>query len=355
MNILAKFPRPPDDNGLGMHFGSVTPRNFEHYLPLLKDMNIKWLVLTSAHCDLIGRVAERCLEENIMPIARPYTKIDSRAKFSNKARWCKSPYVQIYNEPENPREWEYGVPEDCLNRFWYKWIGAAHAVRSVGCKPGLQVTSPKDLRTILNYMTIRSEDTDLWPDMWLALHLYPHLGCPPTCIQHDDDALSFLKYDEVAYEISGIHMPQIVTEWAWTPSQAPPETRAKWATDVYGWFRDGGILDKRTDITLLGRAFEVFDVMPLPDYLFSFCYWILSGLDWYGFSLTQNPAHKPVLDAICSLEPFVRGAPNEPETANKWRVVSEWLDVNDVNQALTNVRQTFPNIDWDWEEREDGA
>jgi len=199
---LSKFKRPLADNGIGMHFGSVTPRNFEHYLPLLKDMNIKWLVLTSAHCDLIGRVAERCLEEGIMPIARPYTKIDSRAKFSNKARWCKSPYVQIYNEPENYREWEYGMPINYFEIFADKWINQAHGVRSVGCKPGLQVTSPGDLAWMLAFIQMRGE-TDLWNDMWLALHLYPHLGCPPWCDEHDDDVLSFLKYAEVCEDIMG--------------------------------------------------------------------------------------------------------------------------------------------------------
>lgn len=44
-----------------------------------------------------------------------------------------------------------------------------------------------------------------------------------------------------------------------------------------------------------------------------------------------------------------RASKSEPQI---YRVVSEWLDVNAVNQALSNARQTWPSIDWAWEEKE---
>lgn len=348
------WPRPPDDNGIGIHFGSVTPRNFEEYLPLLKDLCVKWLVLADDSPDLIGRVATRCLEEGIMPIVRPQTPIDANANFANKARWCKSPYVQIYNEPEDSREWDYGRPRSWWGIFREKWVTQAHRVRSEGCKPGLQITNPDDLELMLDYM-VDMGDEDLWPDMWLALHLYPHLGCPPTCIEHEDDILGFLKYAEVCEEIMGFVPPMIITETAWTPSQGTPEERAKWTVKVFEWFQDGLYFYKDPDPSL--RA-NVIRFVCLPDYLFAVCPWILFGGFWHGFRWMlnpdqANPLHAKTVEAVRGMEPFVRrvgGEPIEDDYVGKWRVVSEEMMEYEAQDLLHWLEEHTTGL-WYLEER----
>ncbi len=154
---------------------------------------------------------------------------------------------------------------------------------------------------MLLYMKATGDDS-LWPDMWLALHLYPEAGCPPTATCHDSDALGFLQYAAVCREIMGFVPPMIVTEWAWTPSQAKPEVRARWVTEVYGWFRDGYA----------------------PDYLCAFCYWILFGQIWFGFSLTGNIEHRAVVEAIKAMGEWERGKPTPPPIEEDWRTVGPW-------------------------------
>jgi len=298
------WPRPPNDNGVGIHFGSPTLPNIEKYLPTLIDMRAKWVVLADESPDLIGKVAPILIDNGIMPIARPQTYLDSRPNWANKARWCKSPYVQIYNEPGDTREWEHKRPSEWWGIFVEKWIGAAHKVRSVGCYPGLQVTSTDELRWMLQDMSARYE-TDLWSDMWLSLHLYPSEGCAPIATCHEDDMLAFLKYAEVCEEIMGFVPPMIITETAWTPSQASPETRAKWMVEVFEWFKGG---EYHYYIEGWGRS----EGQPLPDYLFAVCPWILFGRWlWFGLSWTDNIDNVSVLEAVKAMEPFTRvGAKN---------------------------------------------
>ena len=334
---LSKFPRPKDDSGIGIHFGSPTPRSIEKYLPILKAMRAKWVVLASESPDLIGRVAPILLENDIMPIARPQTMIDSRPNFASKARWCKSPYVQVFNEPGDDREWEHRRPKNWWEIFRRKWVAQAHRVRSEGCYPGLQVMNTLELKAMLKYMRYMG-DEDLWPDMWLSIHAYPAHGCPPACTEHEDDLLSFLMYAKVCEEIMGFVPPVIITETAWTPSQAPPETRAKWTTDALGWFKHGRVPIEEWHHNSITKTYKRWEAT-LPDYLFAVCPWILFGRWlWFGFSWTDNVDNIPTLEAVKAMEPFTRYTGGEPpEEPRDWRVVSEWMTEDNVWMELLDL------------------
>jgi len=297
------WPKPPNDNGVGIHFGSVPMRYIEQYLPLLKELHIKWAVLCDESPDLIGHASTRLLQEGIMPVARPDTKIDAHPNFANKARWCKTPYIQVFNEPGDVREWDHGRPRESWAIFVEKWIAKAHQVRSVGYKPGLQVMNPDELRWMLLHMGARGEK-DLWPDMWLALHLYPSHECFPACTEHEDDVLGFLRYAKVCEEIMGFIPPMVVTETAWTYGTA--EDRARWMVNVYDWFKYGKIYYSRPNTE------GILEDMPLPDYLFAFCPWILFGMMWYGFSWVQNPVYWPLMEAVKAMGEFTRYIPDAP-------------------------------------------
>lgn len=313
---LDDWPRPPKDNGVGVHFFNAKPATVEEYMPTMKELHMTWVVLCEESDDNIAKAVPKFLENGIMPIVRVDRKINRSQDWYALTKKTGSPYTIAYNEPSGDREWAGNRPGNWWERFRDKWIGAAHAIRAAGSHPGLQVESPRGtiedpsgLEDMLLYMKVTGNDS-LWPDIWLALHLYPEIGCPPTATCHDSDALGFLQYASVCQEIMGFVPPMIVTEWAWTPSQAPPSTRAKYVTDVYGWFRDGRLPDG----TLLS------------DYLFAFCYWILFGQIWFGFSLTGNIEHGPVLEAIRAMPEFERGKPTPappPEEPKTWQVVSE--------------------------------
>ena len=309
MNLL-DFPRPPEDNGMGIHWGNCSNRSFDRYWPLFESLKFKWVVLASESEEDIGYLARRFKEHGVMPIARPQRPINQLADFAHFTRVCNSPYVQIYNEPENYREWEGHRPRGWWEFFKGKWITQAHRVRSEGCYPGLQVTSPEDLKDMLT--TLAFEEGDLVDSIWLSLHLYPHKGCPPTCTEHEDDILGFLRYAEICEDIIGFVPPIIVTEGGWTDGQGTPEDRAGWMLEVYEWFQYGRIdfFDK----------YGVGDIR-LPDYLFAICPWILFGKMWHGFSWADNIAHQPMAEAVKSMPSFVRPGEPQPPPQKNWLAV----------------------------------
>jgi hypothetical protein len=315
---LEDWPTPPKTNGVGGHFGTPSAANIDEFLPLMKALHMTWVVLADDSKELIGRAVPKFLDNGIMPIVRVNRKINRGQDWYDITKITGSPYTIIYNEPSREAEWAGNIPGGWWEKFRDKWIGAAYAVQAAGSHPGLQVESPRGtakepsgLRDMLLYMKERGE-TSLWEGMWLALHLYPEIGCPPSATCHDSDALGFLQYAAVCEEIMGFVPPMIVTEWAWTPSQAKPSIRAKYVTDVYGWFRDGRLPDGT----------------PLPDYLFAFCYWILFGQIWFGFSLAGNIEHQPVIEAVKAMGEWERGKPTPappPEDPKTWQVVSELM------------------------------
>jgi len=167
MNIK-DWPRPAGDTGIGVT-ASVTQKSIDRWLPEMKEMGIKWVVLGNDSQELIGRAAARYRQEGLMPIARPHRKINRKQAWYQLALTCNSPYIILYNEPEDPREWAGEKRrEDYWHYFLDKWFHGADAVIAAGCNPGLQVTSPGDLEAFLWAV----DDPAIWDKMWLALHCY---------------------------------------------------------------------------------------------------------------------------------------------------------------------------------------
>jgi len=323
---LDKFPRPPKNNGLGIHFGDVSLPMLDKYLPLLKELHMKWVVLCDGDPVRIGKVASVLSAEGIVAIARPDSKINGNRDFRAAAKQCNSPYVIVFNEFGDDREWKRSQrPHNWQEIAWDKWIGGAHAVRSAGCYPGLQVMSPDELHGILGWMKLHGDDV-LWPDIWIALHQYPAFGCPPDCTKHGEyDILGFQGYADVCLKQMGYVPPIMVTEGGYTDGQGTPQDRAKWMVRVFDSFRIG--------VLPTGQ--------PLPDYLFAFCPWILFSVPiamWYGFSWTQNEKHQEMVRAVMGMGEWERGKPAPPEEAEDWRIVGPWGTQHRAVQDLEILR-----------------
>jgi len=245
-----------------------------------------------------------------MPIARPQKRINGGADFGGLALKCGSKYVQIYNEADF---WRKDIrPDDWEVIYKRNWVAQAHRVQSVGCLPGFNAMSPQDVEDILIYMKEYGDD-GVFPDMWLALHLYPPLNdpplhaewpyvCGPDCTEHPEFAPGgFEAFAVASKRIIGYPLPMIVTEGGLTDGMANPEYRAWWMTTVYGWFREYGYTT--------------------PDYLLAWCPYILASEYWHGFSWLTNDRHGPMVEAVKNMGEFERGKPVPPPIEENWQVV----------------------------------
>lgn len=321
------FPIPPLNNGLGIHFGPATQRLVERFMPIMKELHMTWVVLTEESDDLLAKAVPKFLENGIEPVVRVDRKINRGQSWYGLTKKCGASYMQIYNEPGDDREWAGNRPHGWRERFRDKWIGAAHSVRAAAGFPGLQVMSPGELADMLRYMKATGNDS-LWPDMWLSLHLYPALGCPPSCDKHGEyDILGYRLYAKVCQEIMGFIPPMIVTEGGYTDGQGTPEERAGYMVEIYEWFKHG----------------------TAPEYLLAFCPWILFSrpiAQWWGFSWADNEKHQKMMQAVKNMNNFVRTPGEEPQpptedndTEYKWRVVSKWITEQEFAEELFDINQ----------------
>jgi len=331
---LKDWPRPPGDNGVGVHAGRATIGRMRRNLPILKELHIKWVVLADNDPSVVARAANFLYAQGIMPLVRKQAPVDGRTQFRYVAAMCDSPYFLIFNEPGDDRQYNKPKPDNWWDIFRNKWVRQAYGVRSVGKYPGLQLMDLSEYHDMLTWMKEEGH-SDLFGEMWMAPHIYPPLGCPPDCTEHGVfDMLGIRDYASVCEDVVGFVMPQIMTETAWTPDQAPPEVRAKWVVQVFEQFKYG----------------KMADGSDLPDWFFGVCFWILDNMDWYGFSWLDNPPeHGATVEAVKAMGDWVRGqgeAPEpepEPEPLDA-RLLSPWMtleDAADKMQALAEAGYQF--------------
>ncbi len=149
---LTAYPRPPADNGLGVHWSThlyaQSDEATSYFVSELARMNIKWVKLLND--GLTGRDYDRTVDElvsrGIMPILRIYQQcntpydpgqLDALVRhYTAKGVY----YFETYNEPNQPGEsggWcgDDGEPQpEYLAQIW---ADAAHVIYHAGGYPGL--------------------------------------------------------------------------------------------------------------------------------------------------------------------------------------------------------------------------
>ena len=140
---LAAYPRPVDDNGMGMHFRlNLLENEGKPYITqgvaLLKEINAKWALIPCGDWLQLAIAAKPIWGAGIMPLARLVCKIDrpfidweSAVKVLHDIG--APAYVQVFNEPGDDREWSH-KPD--IAKFGDKWADGAARVFDAGGYPG---------------------------------------------------------------------------------------------------------------------------------------------------------------------------------------------------------------------------
>jgi len=384
---LWEWPRPPEDNGLGIHLGlDFREEALAEELSRVKDLGLKWVLLVPGDEIQMERAIRLFWPQGIMPVVRPYTLIDGGHDFVRDVRIMQDcgvpPYIQIYNEPSDNREWS-DVPQGSRGKrpdlplFVSKWVDKALAVYDAGGFPGLQVLDVGLLREVIAE-TRRRGVMHLWGRAWFCPHNYG-LNHPPrypydpinqegTPVQnphwefvapieqinewrekdknpgqtiHDDynGVLGFLAFAKVFEEELGFVPPMICGEggWQYRSSQdrryavVDDYLHARYHEQMFAWFKTGCLSNED----------------PLPDYLFAVCPWLLSGLDadaWYSNTMGTR---EETIALVKGLLPFVREPPAppddqeeppDPEEDEEWTMTVQ----REVRPGLRGIAGNFP-------------
>lgn len=312
---LKQYPRPNDDNGIGIHFGlDLRQTSLDTFTQKMLELRIKWCLVAHADEMQLERAAMVIGSAGMFPILRWICHIDQNildfVRLVQVFRHLNLPaYVQIFNEPSEEREWRDGVPKPRV--FVARWCDHATRVVEVGGYPGLQVLEPSELRSILRELKARNASAVI-ERLWFCPHpyggnhppdypydkrnQYDHPGS--TLTGSDVTVLQFLEFAPVFEEELGFVPPFIAGEGGWQYRNAEDGRYAKvedrlhatYHTSVFEWFREG-ILSNR---------------QALPDYLFAFCPWILFGSEADAWYSRTTGTRQETIDAVKAIPPFVR-------------------------------------------------
>ncbi len=300
---LQDFPRPKDDNGLGIHFlatGYYNEQDLDKQIARIQAMHLKWATVVYTDENHLAIAAQKFSQSGIMVIWRktlhPYQRYSSWGRdIEILKKYGMPPYIQLYNEPELPAEWDN--KEINMNLFFNNLIGAAKDVFNAGGYPGIQLLDEDDLRHFIDEIYARQGEA-LFKRMFFIPHAYG-LNHPPDYKQDENGVLGFLNFATIFYKRLGLVPPFIIGEGGWKIDSAednryPPindQLHRDYTLAVYDWFRTG----------------KLSNGAKLPDYLFAFNMWMLSGPDEAGAWYDSFKGDRTLtIDAVTQIPPFVR-------------------------------------------------
>lgn len=146
---LADYPRPPDDNGRGLH-GSpanqpLSQATTDYFVAELQAMNIKWFKILQDDLPYVSDsyLVEQLVANDIEPIMRIYKPFNERYEHLTDLMAEAVPlgvhYFELYNEPnvaDLAGGWQAGERVS-VGRMADLWILAAREVHAAGAYPSL--------------------------------------------------------------------------------------------------------------------------------------------------------------------------------------------------------------------------
>ena len=219
--VLA-YPKPPDDNGWGMHWLPTVSQEawvVDRFVAEMEAMNIKWVVFLNESSDLTGNeyLVQKLVEADMMPVMRIYR--DSVLLYDGDVgelvrhyRPKGVYYYQLYNEPNVNIENNQGFANP--NHYAQNWAVEARKVVENGGLPGIGALSPggeynhlEFTERMLNALIFNGQE-DLLNRTWISLHNYHG-------VRAKDDLggfLMFREYNRVTRATIGRSLPIIGTE-----------------------------------------------------------------------------------------------------------------------------------------------
>lgn len=182
---IEDFPRPPDDNGRGVHWSArlyhdaVYP-SLDHWIEQLVAMKIKWFKLLDDGGGSGMAFSQKLVAAGIMPVVRLYLAQLNPSYLSSRELDTVSRYVDIgvryfesNNEPDLPAEWQNNSkPDNWLEIVVDNFIRDADGVLGRGGLLALPAMGPGSRDNPIS-LVVQKGRADLFErGCWVAIHNY---------------------------------------------------------------------------------------------------------------------------------------------------------------------------------------
>jgi hypothetical protein len=143
-DVLSQFPRPPDDNGRGVHWAHSTSRwgqnDWGFWKEQIQAMNLKWVKVMDDGGGSAQGLVKRLVDLKVMPVVRfyrlePNPGVISSGVIDLARRYVElgAVYFETNNEPDLALEWkDRRRPENWLRIVVDNFIIEADLIRNVG-------------------------------------------------------------------------------------------------------------------------------------------------------------------------------------------------------------------------------
>ncbi len=227
---LKDFPRPPNDNGRGLHGSASTGwsgghEGYDYWIGELVAMGIKWFKVLDDGGDSLP-LCERLLAEGIFPIVRIIRKDPppndlpepnpghiGKPEEQTIQRLIAAGvrYFETNNEPNLGAEWKHNAmpsdPIEAAKLVALNWLFDARLILEAGGLPGVPAISIGGDLDLLGALVSLGRQEILLEGCWIAVHNYSlnhPLGYPDDLVNRTGQPLSEEQYDHGA-----------LTPWVW--------------------------------------------------------------------------------------------------------------------------------------------
>lgn len=286
-----------------MHFvatGYYDAPELDKQIARLRGLKVKWALVLYADETRLELAARKFKEAGINVIwrktLRPFQRYSS---WGRDVEIVKSvglpPYFQLYNEPELPAEWDNFELD--WDQFDANLLAASKDIYNAGGYVGWQFLDEDTLRRMITEIYARDGEP-MFHRMFFVAHSYGG-NHPPQYAEDVNGALGFRAFALIFFKRLGFVPPIIVGEGGWKVGNHEDNRYPKvdeglhrdYTLNVVNWFRMG----------------KLANGAPLPDYLFAYCHWMLSGIDeagaWYDSSFGNREL---TIEAVKKLPAFSR-------------------------------------------------
>lgn len=296
---------PAGNTGKCIHF---LPDYRESDLPTwinrLKEMGMDWALVPYHDENQLAYAAKAFKEAGITPVFRfmynggliqTYKNYDWQRDINILINAGLPPYIQIFNEPSDDREWN-NKKVGTTQQFANAWLSNAVRVYNAGGKPGLQVQDTAELQAVIDlvkqYYPNKDDQNKFFTQMFFVPHAYGGT-LPPDQVQGDMGVLSFQQFANVfANPTTGVgFVPQfIIGEGGWDVQTSPQDTSKVTAEQQAQFYTE---------------LFNMFNNGKMPDYVKAFCPWIIGGdsggRGWYESPLFFGKNQQQTIDAVSAI------------------------------------------------------
>jgi len=391
---ISDYPRPPDDNGRGVHWSAriyhPSGADLDFWIAELNALHMKWIKLLDDGDGSSLELCRRLIDAGMMPVVRLFREHPNPGRIGGrelsgvrKLVAAGVRYFETNNEPDLPAEWEGNQkPDNWLDVVVDQFIYDADIVHREGGLLAVPAMGPGNKDNAIERILAKGRADLFDKGAWLAIHNYTlnhPLSYPDDPVNQNGQPLTRAEFEQHPAWSWDMRSMEMINERR-ARDKNPGQTVAEDANCFRGWERAGKMV-----FDALGRYIPVISTeggpvvgwgddlrynkitpdqqaeMQLgvtrflqesaPDWYFSCCTWLLASralgdfnptweqMSWYTDAWNERfglAGRLPIVQALKDLPPVVR-----PELRRGTATLTATIVRGDNRQPLANIPVTL--------------